>query len=1144
MSRLPSILNIPLPTYPRMARQAAPVEPLTSEEESSLLNRTLSGLSYLAESFDKPGAAVRGLMAGEPEQLLNLIPFSDTLGITDPEDKVYGRDLLEQWGILGPNTKGLDVGDVAGLGLEILTDPLNMIVGPGKAVVRGAFDQFGPAAKAVQGLAGSKLIRKSADVAVESLQAGGKGMRRTPVSSPRALADDILRGDRGLVALSTPWPLPGSSRPLGDWAIVGRGSKTAANILNRMGYGKYAGVPLRTLRYMFDPDLRGVAPWGKMAGEVVEAVDIGRMAKGNLDDAMIDFTANVAGEMGALGKVWTQQAEHAGRLGDAAWMKDLDRISRELTEFTDGLKHGSSELADMRRAAAQLPSDMPKDAFQSFLDVEDTARRYHAVLESTFKVKDTLYKNLEEMGLDKSKDLIDGYIKNHWPRYIDPLSMNKTDRKAGQHLYDTFFGSKMQRRIREVPGGTLTIERAVTDPLIHGFSNVKDKAGKYIKAKDQLEQLKDYVARNNVPVDGDSLKAYKKAVLVHKHFMPGITRTGAMPVEQGLAAKADEFLKWMGGLPSHTSQEGVFNQGWLQDFSSYLQSGANVYGSLATIHHVIRKHPGLKHLPAGETPEGMVSVRELLMQTVGTPEGPRVRRLISDKGTQKLTRDWATENGVEYTDDLASQLFVPESTRGVLAAQAEAMQPWAPTRLGEVFDKMTNLWKGAQTVMFPGFHFRNLISGIYNSAAEGTVGFRELTMESKRVAGALIGEGRQSLEYIAEVDVGDILKLRTGGRYVEAVGEEAARAATRLPSGPLRADYFTDPLLKGWGSSGEGVMKLWPDKLKPWRWRGVVDEVSEGVGQAFIGSEAGDKAYALVEFMNRYVPYSLYRKKGFTSAQAAHKVLMTQFDYSKLSPFMRRIGKRAFPFATWITKNMPYQFSRLMNMPGGMTAQTLRAINMPQRSDEGYVPSFLREGGAIRTGGTDQAAHFARWLGLPVEDLGRLKFTEGLPDVGKTVGRFGSDLHPLFQWPIEAYSGKDMFTGRKVKDMKGLTGIPNFDTMLSGMPWERLRVTIKMMVDERKPGWMRLVNLLSGLKFGTYDVGKWKLLDAQRVAEQILEESPEIGEFSRLYIKDKENVSEEIQEQYDRSLQISKLVRDLIAQQEAAEQAEGQTSTP
>jgi hypothetical protein len=1136
MPPLPRILNIPLPAYPRMARQAAPPEPLTPEEESGLLSRTLGGLSYIAETLDKPGAAARGLLAGQPGQLLNLIPFSDALGITDPQDRVYGRDLLEKAGLLGPNTEGFDWGDVAGLGVEILTDPLNMLVGPGKAVTQQGLKHYGELTKAIEGLTGvakTKAAREMAETAIETV---GKGVGNVPVSSPLAYGQDILEGRRGLLGLSLPWPLPGSSKPYGDWAVLGKGSKTAADILGAMGYGKYAGVPLRTVRYLFDPAVKGAAPWGTVAGDVYKAADFAHLHKTNLESAAMDFTATVAEEMRELGKAWQDQLARATELGDEIWTRDLGTISRELIEHTEGLKDAGDGIARIRQAAADLPEHFPRDAFQDFLAAEDTARRYHALLESTLSVKDELYNKLNDLGLD-GDEMVDAFIYNHFPRYADPMALSKADRKAGLHLFDTFFGSKIGRRIRDVPGGTLTIERAVTDPLIHGYSKEIDKAGKYIKLPEveRLKALKEYASANGLKPAKENVAGYRRVALLHKHFLPGTNRSGRSINELEVVEKADEFLQWMGGLPSHTYHAGVFNRGTMRDMARYLESGANVYGSLATIHHLIRKHPGLKHITSGEPAEGMVSIQDLLMQTATTKEGPRARRLISDRGVKKLTRDWATENSVEYSDDLAAQLFVPESTRGVLAAHGEAMQPWTPTVLGEMFDRVTNLWKGAQTVMFPAFHFRNLVSGAYNSAAEGELGFLQIVKEVGRTVNTLRTKGRRGLPYIAEFDTGDVLKL-SHGRQIEQVGEAAALTARQLPDEAMPSGglgFLGEPLWKGW--RGGGGYK----KLLPWRWRGVVDEVSEGTGKAFIASEMGDRAYALVEFLNRYVPAKLYRDKGFSTAQAAHKVLMTQFDYSKLSPFMRRVGRRAFPFSTWITKNTSYQLSRLFNMPGGMTAQTLRAINAPQRGDEGYVPSFLREGGAIRTGGTEEEAHFIRWLGVPVEEMGRFKFTEGLPDPGRTAGSFGAALHPLFQWPIEAFSGKDLYTGRKVKDMKGLTGIPNMDTMLSAAPWERLRTTTKMMADKRKPGWMRLMDFLTGLKFGTYDVGRWKLLDAQKVQRQILEESPEIAEFTKLYLRDKETASEEIVEQYERSRQLGRLVKTLMEQRDVAKLKKG-----
>lgn len=86
-------------------------------------------LGYVGETLDKPGAAVRGTLAGDPSQLLNLLPFSDTLGITDPSARVSGRDLLEQYNLLAPNTPGLDWGDVGGFFAEEALDPMNWIPG-------------------------------------------------------------------------------------------------------------------------------------------------------------------------------------------------------------------------------------------------------------------------------------------------------------------------------------------------------------------------------------------------------------------------------------------------------------------------------------------------------------------------------------------------------------------------------------------------------------------------------------------------------------------------------------------------------------------------------------------------------------------------------------------------------------------------------------------------------------------------------------------------------------------------------------------------------------------------------------------------------------------------------------------------------
>src|SRR5690606_17768916 len=113
---------------PRRKRKKPAIDPQREEELlRGLLDTGVGGLQYVAESIDKPGRAVRGVLAGRPEELLNLVPFSDTLGLTDPHEAVQGRDLLRQWGMVGSNQPGLDAGDVAGFFTEVALDPLTYL---------------------------------------------------------------------------------------------------------------------------------------------------------------------------------------------------------------------------------------------------------------------------------------------------------------------------------------------------------------------------------------------------------------------------------------------------------------------------------------------------------------------------------------------------------------------------------------------------------------------------------------------------------------------------------------------------------------------------------------------------------------------------------------------------------------------------------------------------------------------------------------------------------------------------------------------------------------------------------------------------------------------------------------------------------
>jgi hypothetical protein len=100
-------------------------------------------IKFLGESLGKPQQALYGLLEGDLSALANLIPLSDTFGITShvpgqgliQTKQRSGRDLLRNWGIVGPEDTWGNF--AAGLTMDILTDPLNLVTGPAGALTKG-----------------------------------------------------------------------------------------------------------------------------------------------------------------------------------------------------------------------------------------------------------------------------------------------------------------------------------------------------------------------------------------------------------------------------------------------------------------------------------------------------------------------------------------------------------------------------------------------------------------------------------------------------------------------------------------------------------------------------------------------------------------------------------------------------------------------------------------------------------------------------------------------------------------------------------------------------------------------------------------------------------------------------------------------
>ena len=210
--------------------------PSPQDEENWLLKlgRTaLAPLQWLGESLDKFGATSRGLLAGRPDQLLNLIPFSDTLGITNPEHRTTGRDLNKMLGIDDGEDSWTNT--LLGMATEVATDPLNLL------------HPFMPTAM------GSSLAKmgqkfgwaRNADIMASDLAklpAAARPILETGGAGATDLARDVLGGAGRLHAgklnvipdttLLSDLGLEGAGRTVGDQLVAdtGRLPKTLAKV--------------------------------------------------------------------------------------------------------------------------------------------------------------------------------------------------------------------------------------------------------------------------------------------------------------------------------------------------------------------------------------------------------------------------------------------------------------------------------------------------------------------------------------------------------------------------------------------------------------------------------------------------------------------------------------------------------------------------------------------------------------------------------------------------------------------------------------------------------------------------------------------------------------------------------------------------
>lgn len=219
-----------LPGTPGVPSRQSEIPALRPEEADSLLHQLagvgMGGLHFVGSSLDKAfgGRALRGILGGRPQELASIIPFSDTLGITNEANRVSGEDLLKQWGVLeGEGQKGtFEARDLAGPAVEAILDP-------------GTYLTFGGSALSKAGQAAKK--------------AG---------TLEKTLLGRIQSGQGGLAALHLPFTE--ATLPLGTGPTAERVASSLGQAAEAAKYGKIPGTqfsPGASLSALFDKTVEG-----------------------------------------------------------------------------------------------------------------------------------------------------------------------------------------------------------------------------------------------------------------------------------------------------------------------------------------------------------------------------------------------------------------------------------------------------------------------------------------------------------------------------------------------------------------------------------------------------------------------------------------------------------------------------------------------------------------------------------------------------------------------------------------------------------------------------------------------------------------------------------------------------------------------
>ncbi len=845
------------PYLPQPARPT--IQPLSPEEERPLLSKiggaALGGVSYAGSALEKAfgGRAVRGLLGGKPRELLSVLPFSDTLGITDYDQRVSGKELLgfrpedDSWGAT-----------LAGLGTEIALDPGTYLTFGGSALTGAgqAARAGGLLPKTLAGRATTTLSQALHGAAPEALEA----VTRTLAKSGTTLAEQGGQHLGGVVGVGLPFMNPAM--------VFGANPGGAAFVQGLANTAKAADAAARSV------PLLSKLTYSPVADAVSKGYDLAtRYGRALFDNKVMGAT--------------TAEGQAAAEVGSEAGRKALAGYRKEMADQALKLK------------ALGIP------------EFEGSGKLLHSALEGTVSATNPEARALIEQmrgtvarARQAGEDL--GIPIKQWQDPLNP-ELQYFPRYSTQHAQKgggglgALFGADTRPLaavdetvqsgrnpiLQGFGQGTAGIEQALNDPLI---LTGELKASRQHLLDNYLTPPTAELLRGRLSPPKRLLAPGKEAEL--EAWLVEKSESAAKTWQKKQGANASKFVDYARNLAGQQAARGggatdLFGNHPLVNLEQYLEHASKLQGAGEAGQSLLAKmaRPVTEHLKPGE-----VTLEEAL-RTAG----------LTGAGAKDAL---AGRLGVG-ADELANLFVGPDTVRELQRYMGGFQGTEASGALLGAFDKLTNLTKAFQTAVWPAFHVRNRVSGAIQNLHEGGMG---TLFQGNNVARLMRGEvipgAAQMIGRTGMTDAEATAQI-AGEMYAHGIGGHLPNISREIvgPGGSSYAGRTFDEFLQR--IPGQGTPKTWTGAAK----RAVdfsepgsanlLNTQGVGANADIFSPVAGGRRFGdMVEGINRGSLYLSLRQQGMSAEQAAQRVLASHFDYtpSALTPFEKTFMRRLVPF--------------------------------------------------------------------------------------------------------------------------------------------------------------------------------------------------------------------------------------------------------